>query len=485
MTETIFWHDYETTGADATWDRPVQFAGIRTDLNLEEIDQPVEYFCKLNADCVPHPEAALITRITPQIAADKGTNEAQFCKSILQHMGRAETCSVGYNSIRFDDEVTRHMLYRNFHDPYGREWKDGNSRWDLIDVVRLVAALRPSGLEWPVRDDGQTSFRLDQLTASNGIEHSGAHDAVSDVRATIALARLIKHQQPDLYDYCWKLRRKSFVAAQIDVANHKPFLYISSKIPASRHCAGLMAPLVVHPKNPDGVIAFDLSCDPHLLLQHSGEELYEILYKKADSDDQPRSNHQRINLGIQTIQINKSPIVVTSKVLTPELDQRLQIDREQAEENCKFIVSRPELIAKVRQLFDRDYVPETPVTDPELLLYEGFLSNRDRETADRIVQSSPEELANHSWSFENRKMDELLFRYRARNWPETLSKKESSQWTEFVRERVSRPWRKGAISIDKAILRCSQLREERAGDPPSIAILDDLESWLRRFHESN
>nr|GFC99807.1 hypothetical protein [Tanacetum cinerariifolium] len=113
----------------------------------------------------------------------------------------------GYNTLRFDDEMTRYSLYRNFFDPYGREWQGGNSRWDLIDVVRTAYALRPEGIVWP-EEEGRVTLKLERLTAANGIDHGQAHDALSDVRATIALARLIRDKQPKLYDYLFQLRSK-------------------------------------------------------------------------------------------------------------------------------------------------------------------------------------------------------------------------------------------------------------------------------------
>src|SRR5512137_2499177 len=188
--QTFYWHDYETFGTDPQRDRPVQFAGLRTDIDFNVINDPLVIYCKPAADCLPNPDSCLITGITPQLAEQKGVCEAEFIGWIHQQLAQPNTCTLGYNNLRFDDEVTRNCLYRNFYDPYVREWQNGNSRWDMIDVVRAARALRPEGINWPVNEEGNPSFRLDQLTKANNIAHEAAHDALSDVHATIAITRL-------------------------------------------------------------------------------------------------------------------------------------------------------------------------------------------------------------------------------------------------------------------------------------------------------
>src|SRR5690606_28396234 len=249
---TLFWHDYETWGEDPSRDKPSQFAGVRTDENLNIIGNPVSFYCQPASDCLPKPDACLITGITPQSALEKGLPDYLFIKRIHDELSQAGTCGVGYNSIRFDDEVTRYGLFRNFYDPYEREWRNGNSRWDIIDMVRLTYALRPEGIEWPRKDDGSPSFRLEELTAANGLVHESAHDALSDVYATIALARLIKQQQEKLYDYAYRMRQKRQVANLIDLNSFRPLLHVSSRYPAAKGCAALVVPLAMHPINSNG-----------------------------------------------------------------------------------------------------------------------------------------------------------------------------------------------------------------------------------------
>ncbi|MDZ7902825.1 MAG: exodeoxyribonuclease I [Rheinheimera sp.] len=249
MAATFYFHDYETWGADPKKDRPAQFAGIRTDDNFSPVQNVDMWYCQLAPDYLPNPEAALITGITPQLCQQKGLPEVEFMRRILAQFSAPETCVIGYNNIRFDDEITRYALYRNFFDPYAREWQHGNSRWDLIDVVRACYALRPEGIEWPTKDDGSPSFRLEDLTKANGIAHENAHDASADVYATIAMAKLLKDKQPRLFQYLYDLRKKNKVSELIDVAGLTPLVHVSSKFPALQGCCSWIVPLAFHPTN--------------------------------------------------------------------------------------------------------------------------------------------------------------------------------------------------------------------------------------------
>ena len=138
MTSSIFWYDYETTGINPRCDRPLQVAGIRTDEALNEVGEALNIYCRPSDDILPHPAACLVTGIDPQRLQQSGLDEGEFMTRVHAALSAPGTCGAGYNSLRFDDEVTRYSLYRNFFDPYAREWQGGNSRWDLIDLVRTA-----------------------------------------------------------------------------------------------------------------------------------------------------------------------------------------------------------------------------------------------------------------------------------------------------------------------------------------------------------
>ena len=432
---TLYWHDYETWGENPAVDRPAQFAGVRTDLELNIIGEPLMIYAKPAPDLLPKPEACLITGITPQDAQAKGLCEAEFVAAIHRELAQPGTCGVGYNSIRFDDEVTRYALYRNFYDPYEREWRNGNSRWDLIDVARMTRALRPEGIHWPNYEDGSPCFKLEQLTQANGLVHDAAHDALSDVYATIALARLIKNRQPKLYDYAFRLRDKRFAASLIDIEQRKPLLHISSRFSGQQGNAALVLPLAYHPTNKNSVIAYNLGVDPTPLLELPVEELRLRLF--TATADLPEGVER---LALKEIHLNKTPMLVTASMLDDEaVTQRLALDKARCMAHYQRLVQlapaqQQALEAKLFALYtSQEFAPRS---DPEQQLYSGFFGDGDKRLMNRVRQLAPAALAGATLEFADERLPELLFRYRARNYPETLNPAERQRWRDFCRARL-------------------------------------------------
>ncbi|MEH6455530.1 MAG: exodeoxyribonuclease I [Cocleimonas sp.] len=432
---TIFWHDYETWGVDPRRDRAAQFAGIRTNLDLEVIGEPVMFYCKPTHDFLPHPDAVRVTGIAPQLAAKDGHNEADFFGKINEIFSVPGTCGTGYNSIRFDDEVTRFGFYRNFIDPYAREWQSGNSRWDILDLVRMTYALRPEGINWPDRDneEGIPSFRLEHLTAANNIEQTGAHDALVDVKATIDIARLIKEKQPRLYDYFFNLRIKSNVSpllnTSIEATQRKTVLHISGMFPATQGCISPIVPLITHPMNKNEVICYDLRHDPSAMLSMSVDEIIDNLYRpRAERDE----NHQHIAL--KGVHLNKSPALSPVNTLTDKLAEKWQVDWQQIEAHKQQLLSDETLITKLKEMYNRKR--DMPEMDADSALYGGFISNDDRKLCNQVLTTSAETLSGWTPQFKSSRLQKLYFRYRARNWPETLSPEDQQKWKQFCQSRL-------------------------------------------------
>ena len=424
-THTFLWHDYETFGANVRRDRPAQFAAIRTDAELHEIGEPLMLYCQPAPDFLPDPQACLITGITPQECLEKGIPEHAFAAQIEQAFAEPGTIGVGYNTIRFDDEITRFMFWRNLIDPYAREWQNQCGRWDLLDVVRMAYALRPEGIEWPKKEDGSPSFKLEHLSKANGLVHEAAHDALSDVRATIALARLIRQRQPRLFDFALGLHKKDRVAAELGLpataSTARPFLHISGMFPAERGCLAVMWPLASHPANKNELIAWDLGQDPAMLADLSAADVRLRMFSKRD--ELPEGVER---LPVKTIHLNKSPMVISSlKTLRPELAQRWGIDLGQALQHAAVAQGLPDMSAIWAEVFQRP--PEsTPDVDEDL--YGGFIGNGDRRRLNQLRAMPPAELALARTGFDDARLEELLFRYRARNFPESLAAPERERW---------------------------------------------------------
>lgn len=419
---TFYWHDYETFGVVPRRDRPAQFAGLRTDAELNEIGAPLMQYCQPAPDYLPDPESCLLTGILPQTCIEQGVPEHAFAAAIEHELATPGTIGVGYNTIRFDDEVTRHLFWRNLIDPYAREWQNDCGRWDLLDVVRCTYALRPEGIVWPTHEDGRQSFKLEHLTAANGLVHEAAHDALSDVRATIALARLIRQRQPRLWEFCLKLRKKDAVLAEIDPLNPRPFLHVSGMFPAERGCIAVVWPLAQHPTNKNEWIVWDLASDPDELATLDADGIRTRMFTRTEELPEGVTR-----LPVKTIHINKSPIVIGNlKTLSPQMAERWGIDLALAERNAAKARALPALAATWAAVFTRPPAERAPDVDEDL--YGGFVGNGDRRTLNRLRTLTPAKLAGERVSFDDARLEELLFRYRARNFPDTLSENEQARW---------------------------------------------------------
>ncbi|SFU48482.1 exodeoxyribonuclease I [Xenorhabdus koppenhoeferi] len=433
---SFYFHDYETFGKHPALDRPAQFAGVRTDSDFNIIEEPLVVYCTPADDYLPEPEAVMITGITPQLALKKGVNEAEFACQIHKAFSKPNTCILGYNNIRFDDEVSRNIFYRNFYDPYAYSWQKGNSRWDLLDVLRACYALRPEGIIWPKNDDGLPSFKLEHLTKANGIEHTHAHDAMSDVYATIAMAKLVKKAQPRLFDYFFQLRNKQKISHQIDIPQMKPLVHVSGMFGTLRSNISLIAPLAWHSTNRNAVIMCDLAGDISPLLELTVDELRERLYTRRDKL-QPDQNPVPIKL----VHINKCPIIAPENTLRPEDAKRVGLDLKQCEHNLAILRNNPQIREKIVELFSNsEEFPESDNVDAKL--YSGFFSDADKTAMEIIRETAPQNLPALDLTFQDARIKALLFRYRARNYPATLNYDEQQRWLRhrqdiLTQERIS------------------------------------------------
>lgn len=461
---TLYWHDYEAWGLNPAVDRPAQFAGVRTDEELNIIGEPLVIYCKPVDDVLPQPEACLVTGIAPQKALQEGMTEARFIARIHQELSQPGTIGVGYNSLNFDDEVTRHSLYRNFYDPYEREWANGNGRWDIINMVRLCYALRPEGIVWPM-ENGCPSFRLERLTQANGISHASAHDAYSDVEATIQLAALIRSRQRKLYDYVYQHRRKERVRSLIDWQTQKPLLHISSKYRAENGCAAIIMPLAMHPTNKNAVIVYDLSVDPTPLLELDEQSVADRVFVRHDELPE---GQQRVPLKL--VHLNKCPVLTTVKLLDDPIAERLNIDTSQCVRHWE-VLRRADISAKVRAIMSSTTFPEK--RDPERRLYDGFIPAEDKPVMAAVREADENTLREQHFVFADERLNELFWRYKARNFPEALNDMERRQWFEFCRERLS-SGDDGIMSVAQLTQRLRDLETERSLDKDQKIVLQQL-----------
>ncbi|WP_100097084.1 exodeoxyribonuclease I [Candidatus Williamhamiltonella defendens] len=419
---TFYIYDYETFGQHPGLDRPAQFAGIRTDLEFHPVEDPLVLYCSPAQDYLPDPEAVMITGITPQKALSEGVNEARFAHQIHRVLSQPNTCILGYNNIRFDDEFSRHIFYRNFYDPYAYSWKNGNSRWDLLDLTRACYALRPEGIIWPKNEQGLPSFKLEHLTKANSIKHTQAHDALSDVYATMALAKLLKSAQPRLFHYFYAHRSKHKINTLIHIGDMAPLVHVSGMFSPEKGHTSWILPIAWHPDNQNAVIVCDLAGDITPLLSLKADVLRERLYTPRD-----QLGSECAQVPLKLVHINKCPILAPAKTLSRENAQRLGIDQQHCLKNLELLRRYPDIREKMVAIFDGQK-PFPKVNNVDAQLYDGFFNDFDRAAISTIQKTLPENLPNLKIVFQDPRLETLFFRFRARNYPETLSEKDQQRW---------------------------------------------------------
>ncbi len=435
MSKSFFWYDLETFGKDSQIDRIVQFAGVRTDYNFNIIGEPVVLYCKITPDYLPDPMAVLITGITPKESLEKGICEYEFIKKINELFSVPETTVVGYNSIKFDDEFIRNALYRCFFDPYEREWKNNNSRWDILNLVRMTHDLRPDGIQWLYDESGKPSFRLEKLSVANGIEHENAHDALSDVYATIGIAKLIYEKQPKLFKYFFKMRKKGEVKTLLDCVSKKPIVFTSSFFSSPNGCTRVVVPLAIDPKKKNLVLCYDLTKDPTPLLDLPIDEVKRRIF--SSNEVLEKDNIEKIPM--IGIYLNRSPAVAPISVLDDETAKRLDIDKAECLKNLDKIKASKDLVQKIFTIYNTDNYGESQSKDPDLQIYDGFISDKDRKNSSIIHSIEPEDMLSINIDFEDKKLHEMYWRFVCRNYPEVLDEENRSRWNSFCAERILMP----------------------------------------------
>ena len=432
MAKSFFFYDLETSGLSAREDRIMQFAGQRTDMDLNPVGEPVNVLIRLNDDTLPSPDALLVTGITPQKTVEEGYSEAEFARQLSEEIATPDTCMVGFNNVRFDDEFIRHFLWRNFHDPYEWSWKDGRSRWDLLDVVRMTRALRPDGIEWPVDKDGKAVNKLELLAKVNGITHSHAHDALSDVEALIDVTRLIRDKQPQLFKYLFDMRDKKAVQNLVNLEDKQPFVYVSGRYDAKFNKATVAFPLTSG-KN-SNVVVYDLRYDPTPFVDMSADSLTARLFASWEE----RRADDFVKIPTKELQYNRCPAVAPLGVLEQgDGWSKIRLDKDTVEKHRKILLDNPQFAENIRSVFEsgREFKPSP---DAEAQLYDSFLPDIDRMRVEAVRNATESQLADFNPEFKDERLASLLLRYKARSYPNSLTKSEHAEWEEWRTKRLQR-----------------------------------------------
>ena len=465
---TFFFYDLETSGLSSSDDRIMQFAGQRTSLDLKPIGEPFNILVKLNDDTLPSPGAILTTKITPQKTLAEGIQENELAKILSDEVFHMNTIAVGFNSIRFDDKFVQHLFWRNFYDPYEWQWRDGRSRWDMLDVVRMTRALRPEGINWPVTEEGKPTNRLELITKLNGISHESAHDALSDVNALIDVTKLIKDRQPKLFSYLFKMRDKREVKSLVNLKAPTAFVYTSGRYGSKHNFTTVAFPLFLNKKG--NAVVFDLRINLDELLEkiHSDEDLK----KKKLSD--------ALFPAIKELAFNRCPAVAPLGVLDQESGwEKIDLTRETVTKNLEILKSHSDILKQLKVEFDSDEF-ENKSPDVESSLYDSFAPETDRVRIAAVRSGTANSLADFHPNFDDERLSELLVHYKAKNFPMSLTDTESKQWQEYRRARLTRQAPVFLRELQKA-----QETATRFGREDQLYLLEELYLWYESLQESD
>lgn len=463
MPLTFFFYDLETSGLNPRQDRIMQFAGQRTSIDLTPIGDPINVLVKLNDDTLPSPDALLVTGISPQQTQADGYTEAEFAKLLTEEVFAPDTIVVGFNNVRFDDEFIRALFWRTFNDPYEWAWRDGRSRWDLLDVVRMTRALRPDGIKWPIVD-GKEVNRLELITKENGIDHYKAHDALSDVEALITVTGLIQKHQPQLFQHLLEYRDKKKVMQLVNLEDKRPFVYVSGRYGSEFHFATVAFPLTSGRNG--NVIVYDLRYDPTPFLTKSSAELAKCLFATREE----RQAEGFMSLPVKELQYNRTPAIAPVGVLEKEDGwNRIKLDEATIAKHKSLLLSSPAFAENVRSLYEGR--PEfKKEADAEAQLYEGFVPDVDKLRIDSVRNASPETLADLHPDFVDERLTPLLLHYKARNFPKSLAEDEVVAWEEWRASRIAK-------QLPGFISRLQYLANVHADDDSKLFILHELQLW--------
>lgn len=437
---TFYFYDLETSGGNPRTARIMQFAGQRTNEDLQLIGEPDNILIRLSDDVIPEPDATLVHGITPQKTVEEGITEAEFAEYFHDKVAQPETVFVGFNNIRFDDEFTRRLCYRTFYDPYQWHWRDGRSRWDLLDPFRMMRALRPDGLRWPTID-GKPTVKLELLAKENAVEHENAHDALSDVQALIELAQKFKATQPRLFDYLLTIRDKKAVAALVEAG--QPFVYTSGRYNSAYQKTTIVELLFKHPRR-DGAIVYNLREDPEEWFAKTPDEL--VRHWRP-----PYGDTETKRLPVKTMQYNRCPAVAPLSVLDDDSKQRVNIDDAHISRNRRKIKNNKEFTQKLQKALDtleheQQGRLELGVETVDDQMYNGFWTGADESELLKVRMADPDDFMKLQPEIKNKRIRDMMPLYKARNYPQKLTDTEREQWEAYRKQVFSAGGKQNSIA---------------------------------------
>jgi exodeoxyribonuclease-1 len=402
--QTYLFYDIETTGLSKSFDQVLQFAAIRTDLNLQELER-YEYKIKLNPDVIPAPRALLTHRIRVD-AALKGVPEVDAIRQIHALLNEPGTISVGYNTLGFDDEFLRFSFYRNLLPPYSHQFANQCKRMDLYPITVMYHLYKNEIIIWPVIED-RLSLKLENINRANNFVQGRAHDAMVDVEITLALAKRF-FQEREIWDYisnyfCKTTDTERFQKLPVELMHadqsHYHGLMILGKFGAKENYQA-----------------------PVLYLGESAAYKNQNLWLRLDTENLQLLAEDAIydNTWVVRKKLGEPPFILppAERFLKHLSPKRLAL----AMANRKWLQQNPVLFQKIIDYHRAFVYPIFANTDIDASLYlNGFWTDAEAEFCRQFHRAAPAEKAIMTEKLTNPKLKTLAMRLLGRNYPDSMT----------------------------------------------------------------
>ena len=354
---SFVFYDTETTGTDTAFDQILQFAAIRTDYELRELER-FEIRCRLLPHVVPSPKGILVNGIDVQRLTDPALpSHYEMVRAIKARLEAwSPAVFVGHNSMRFDEELLRQAFYQTLHPPYLTNTR-GNGRMDSLKVLQATAFMEPDVLTVPTSEKGRPTFRLEQLAPANGFVHAAAHDAMGDTEATLYLCRLVRERAEGLWSNSVRFARK---AAVLDYAQPGE-VFASIGFAYGRGYVRIVTAIGPNPQRDSDLYVFDLSHDPNGLAALDGNDLRKVLMKSAKP--------------VRRLRANAAPCIVPYD----DVPAGVQLPgAEELESRATCIRKRKDLRERLMAVVLEDREDREPSAYVEKQIYNGFTGYQDQ-----------------------------------------------------------------------------------------------------------
>lgn len=467
--QTFLFYDLETTGLNKAFDQILRFAAIRTDMAFHEIDRH-ELSVRLRPDVIISPRAIMTHRI-PVAESLQGIPEYDAVLQIHKWMNAPRTISLGYNTLGFDDEFLRFSFHRNLLPPYTHQYANGCRRMDILPYTVIYRLYSEETLTWP-EIDGRPTLKLEHLSEANNLASGPAHDAMVDVKATVALAELLSKEQK-----IWKFL-SGYFDKRIDTER------IDELPPASRNISGShqLGLLVSHEMGKENFYQA-----PVISIGSSIPYSNQTLWLRLDLPELQATTPETVSDSSWVVRkrMGEPPFIL------PPHDrywQRITNERRDfARQNIAWISSHPELFREIIDYHRSFQYPEIPDLDPDAALYQmGFLSSREEALCRRFHEAPFHEKTKMIDQFPRTETRNLAIRILMRNHPGDIAESDKSQWERYMK-RVNPKEEKDAlvdyrgekrITPEAALTEIASIRREGAIDNEQRRLLEELENYL-------